>query len=159
MNPSPALSRPHMGRRSLRRSNVYRQPQPARKVYTRLPEILSHLCAFTFQPQARLAKEVGVSRSTISRLINGKIRPSPTLVKKIQQVLDRKLGRPIPTREWLSPDTTWPTAAVCKVLGCPGCLPEQAYCADGSLKPAFRHIAPGTWTVEDIVQAGREEAA
>jgi len=159
MNPSPALSRPHMGRRSLRRSNVYRQPQSARKVYTRLPEILAHLSAFTFQPQARLAKEVGVAPSTISRLINGKVSPSPQLVQRVQQVLDTQIGRPIPTREWLSLDTTWPTPYICKVVGCPGCLPEQAYYSDDSLKPAFWHIAPGTWTVEDIANAGSREAA
>ena len=119
-------------------------------IHTRLPEILEHLPYYSFQGQARLAKDAGTSRSTINRLIHNQCVPSFALVYAIQNALKKRLGRSILIEEWISLDNTWPTPSICTLVGCAGCLPESAYNADGTLKPAFEHIAPGTWTVDDV---------
>lgn len=129
-------------------------PGPGRKIFTRLPAILEHIPYYSFQGQARLAADANTSRSTINRLIRDQCVPSFALVYAIQRALEVRLGRKLPIEEWLSLDNTWPTPSVCELVGCPPCLPEQAYFGDGSLKPAFKHIAPGTWTVDDLVQEG-----
>lgn len=126
-----------------------------RAIYTRLPEILAHIPIYSFQGQARLAADVGTSRSTINRLIHNQCVPSFALVFAIQRALEKRLGHRIAVEEWLSLEDTWPTASVCALVGCAGCLPEQAYNADGTLKPAFKDIAPGTWTVADLRREGK----
>lgn len=123
-------------------------------IFTRLPAILDHIPYYSFQGQARLASDVGTSRSTINRLIHNKCVPSFALVFGIQKALAMRLGRCIAIEEWLSLDNSWPTASICALLNMPPCLPEQAYTADGSLKPAFKDIKPGTWTVDDLQQEG-----
>jgi hypothetical protein len=118
-----------------------------RKIYTRLPEVLIHINYFSFQGQARLAYEAGYARSTIHRLIHGKCQPSFALVHAIQQVLDRRLGKPLATEEWLSLDGRFPTASICRLVGCRGCLPDQAYNEDDTMKPEYQHVTPGQWSL------------
>lgn len=121
-----------------------------RTIFTRLPAILDHIPYYSFQGQARLAADAGTSRSTIHRLTHNKCVPSFALVFAIQKALEMRLGRRIAIEEWLSLDNSWPTASICELVGLPPCLPDQAYNADGSLKPAFKDIAPGTWTIDDL---------
>jgi hypothetical protein len=128
--------------------------QADRKLFTRLPAILEHIPYYSFQGQARLAADAGTSRSTIHRLVHHKCIPSFALVFSIQRALEGRLGRKILIEEWLSLDNTWPTASPCELLGCPGCLPEQAYNPNGSLKSAFENMRPGTWTVDDLQKEG-----
>lgn len=115
-------------------------------VRSRLGAVLAHTRRYAFQGQARLAKEAGVSRSAVSRLARGEVRPSFALVWKVTGALETALDRPLDPREWLSFDDRYPTASVCALCGCPGCLPDEAYDADGQIKPAWKHVLPGTWT-------------
>lgn len=114
--------------------------EPARKVYTRLPDVFSHIPAYYFGGQARLAKDAGYSRSTINNLIHGKVKPSYDLVTAIQTALDKQLGYHLPIEEWLSANNTWPSHSLCSLLGCSGCIPDIAYHADGSLKSTWQQF-------------------
>ena len=73
----------------------------------------------------------GVSRSTISRLLRGRINPSFRLAQAVTAALEKHLRRPLDLRELLSPDGTYPTASGCALAGCRGCMPEEAYDAEG----------------------------
>src|SRR5688500_18926549 len=68
-------------------------------VYNRLGVALAHSTRYAFSPQVRLAADVGVSRSTISRLLGGKTRPSLRLAQAVARALTRDLGRPLPVEE------------------------------------------------------------
>lgn len=126
-----------------------------RHIYTRIPAILAHISMYSFQGQARLAADAGTSRSTINRLVHDQCVPSFALVYAIQKALEIRLGRKLPIEEWLSLDDEWPTTSICELVGCPACLPDAAYNADGSLKPSFEHIAPGRWTIDDLRKEGK----
>lgn len=117
-----------------------------RKGYNRLYVVLAHTSRYAFEPQARLAKDVGVSRSTISRLMSGHSQPSFALVERITRALEKALGRPLDPRELFSPDGTYPTPSGCSLCGCGGCMPEDAYDRWGRLRPAFQNQKPGDWT-------------
>jgi len=117
------------------------------KGHNRLHVVLAHTSRYAFEPQARLAKDVGVSRSTISRLMNEQTRPSYDLVQRVTAVLETALGRPLNPREVFSPDGTYPTASGCRLCGCAGCMPEEAYDRWGRLRPEFKQQQPGDWTL------------
>ena len=118
-----------------------------RRHENRLGVVLAHTSRYAFEPQARLAKDVGVSRSTISRLMSGQSRPSFELVQRITAALERALKRSLDPRELFSPDGTYPTRSGCALCGCRGCLPEEAYDRWGRLRPAFQNQKPGDWTL------------
>lgn len=109
--------------------------------------MLAHTTRYAFEPQARLAKDVGVSRSTISRIMSGKSRPSFDLVQRITGALEQALGRTLDPRELFSPDGTYPTRSGCLLCGCNGCLPETAFDRWGRRRPAFQSMQPGDWTL------------
>ena len=129
------------------------QTDPPAVVQNRLPAIMAHTFWYAFEPQARLAKDAGVSRSTVSRLITGKINPSFRLVQAITTALTQRLNdtmdvpmtAPLDPREVFSTDGCYPTPSVCQLAGCPGCLPEEAYDRHGNRKPAYRDMNPGDW--------------
>ena len=119
----------------------------ARPVYNRLATVMTHTTRYSFQGQARLAFDVGCSRSTISRLVGGHTHPSFALVEAVTAALEKSLGKPLDPRELFSPDGTYPTASGCALCGCAGCFPEDAYDGRGNLKPAFRNLRPGDWSL------------
>lgn len=101
-------------------------PQPNGQVYNRLPEVMVHVNWYLFSPQARLARDVGVSRSTLSRLLSGRSAPSFSLAWRIAKSLEKRLGpkltgRTLDPGELFSLDGTYPTASPCALVGCPGC--------------------------------------
>jgi len=120
--------------------------ESSRKSSNRLHVVLAHTSRYAFEPQARLARDVGVSRSTISRLMNGQSRPSFDLVRRITAALEKALDRPLDPRELFSPDGTYPTSSGCLLCGCHGCMPDEAYDRWGRIKPAFQNQKPGDWT-------------
>lgn len=115
--------------------------------HNRVGIALRHGWRYAFESQARLARDVGVSRSTISRLIAGKTAPSLKLAQTVAAALSVDLGVPLPLDELFSPDGSYPTPSGCAAFGCPGCFPEEAYDRKGNLLPAFRDQKPGDWTM------------
>lgn len=115
--------------------------------YNRLEILLAHAPRYAFETQARIAKDSGVSPSTISRLIRGKTRPTFDLAYRIIVALEEALGRSLDPREVFSPDGTYPTRSGCELCGCSGCMPDKAFTTDGSLKPEYRTMRPSDWTL------------
>ena len=128
------------------RKGQEQEQESGRKGYNRLHVMLAHTSRYAFEPQARLARDVGVSRSTISRLMSGQTRPSFDLVQRITKALEKALALPLDPRELFAPDGTYPTASGCSLCGCKGCMPEEAYDRWGRIKPAFQNQKPGDWT-------------
>ncbi len=116
-------------------------------VYNRIRTLMIHAPRYSFQGQARLAADAGVSRSTISRLLSGRINPSFRLAQAVTVSLEKHLKRPLDPREVLSPDGTYPTASGCEIAGCRGCMPEEACDSHGTLKPEYRDLRPGDWSL------------
>lgn len=125
----------------------------------RVKILMAHALKYGFQGQARLATDAGVSRSTISRLISGRINPSFRLAQAVTSALEMRLKRPLSVRELLSPDGTYPTASGCELAGCRGCMPEEAYDVQGDLRPEFRAMRPGDWTLSPAAQGKSEPQA
>jgi transcriptional regulator with XRE-family HTH domain len=125
----------------------------------RIAVLLAHTVRYAFEPQARLARDVGVSRSTVSRLMRGRSRPSWDLMRRVTAALDAALddrppGAPLTTREVFSPDGTYPTPSGCALCGCPGCLPEAAFDRDGRRRPEYRAMRPGDWSMTPAPTVG-----
>lgn len=115
--PPPSISTPSMNTPP---------PRPDGQVHNRLPEVMVHVNWYLFSPQARLARDVGVSRSTLSRLLSGRSAPSFSLAWRIAKSLEKRLGpklagRALDPGELFSLDGTYPTASACALVGCPGC--------------------------------------
>ena len=128
-----------------------------RRVYTRIAEVMVHISYFSFQGQARLAKEAGVSKSTVSRLIRGKTLPSYSLVYSVTRALEARLGKTLDPRELVGFDDTWPTLSVCELTGCSGCLPDNAYDETGRLKPEYKDIRSGEWSIKGALHRVNRE--
>ncbi len=123
---------------------IQQKPQP---IQNRVKVLLVHIPKFSIQGQARLATEVGVSRSTISRLVHGRINPSYRLARGVTDVLERMLGKPLDMREVFSTDGTYLTPSGCALCRCHGCLPDVAWDEDGCLKPGWEDARPGDWSL------------
>ena len=118
---------------------------PPSHPHNRLLAVLRHTRRYAFRGQARLATDAGVTRATISRLLSGKRLPSFDLVLTVVSLLERGIGRPLPIGELFSFDGAFPTPSVCDLVGCGGCLPEEVYTADETLRPEYRHLHRGEW--------------
>jgi DNA-binding XRE family transcriptional regulator len=132
-------------------------------LHNRVAAVMTHTVRYAFEGQARLARDCGVSRSTILRLVSGQCRPSFTLALAITLTLEKQLGRRLDPRELFSFDGKYPTPSVCVLCHCRGCLPDEAYAEDGTLKPTFRSARSGEWesvlleNSGDSHRAGKEE--
>lgn len=122
---------------------IQNKPQP---IQNRVQVLLVHIPKFSIQGQARLAADVGVSRSTISRLVHGRINPSYRLARGVTDALERMLGKPLDMREVFSTDGTYLTPSGCALCQCGGCLPDRAYDIEGNLRPEWQGQRPGDWS-------------
>ena len=130
---------------------VQKEPIPPSKelisVSNRLDLILPHVPYYSFYGVARLAEDVGVARSTISRLLRRQHLPSYQMAASITKAVSMRFGEQIDMRELFTPDDTYPTPSTCRLMGCPGCLPATAWCErTNRLKPTWRKARPGRWT-------------
>lgn len=126
-------------------------PPVARKisaspVHNRIRALLAHTTRYAFKGESRLAKDSGVSRSALNRVVSGQSSPSFALVSAITRILERSLGCRIDPHDVVSLDGTYPTPLVCGVMGCHGCLPDFAYDAGQNIKPEWQGVAPGQWS-------------
>jgi len=128
-------------------SSIYHTPVHQKPVHNRIQAVMSHITRYAFKGGTRLAADAGVSKSAVCRLLNGQSSPSYTLLHLILRALERHLGKSLDPRELISLDGTYPTASVCQLAGCSGCLPAEAYDAEGNLKAEFKHFKPGHWSL------------
>lgn len=117
-----------------------------RLMHNRVAAVMLHVPWYTISGQARLARDAGVSKSAISRLLSGQSAPGYLLANAVTAALERRMGRSLHPRDLFSPDGTYPTASVCDLCGCRGCVPGQAYDeSSDTLRPQFRHLRAGEW--------------
>jgi transcriptional regulator with XRE-family HTH domain len=70
----------------------------------RLPHHLAEIEDYWFHgPQARFARDAGVSEATFSRILRGVTNPRYADICKIVALLEKKLGRKIDPREVYDP--------------------------------------------------------
>jgi DNA-binding phage protein len=112
----------------------------------RVAAIMAHIGRYSFRGTSRLAADAGVSKSTISHLVHGKTNPLYSTIRRVVNCLELHLGRPLPFREVVSSDGSYPTKHVCDLVGCPGCVPDVVYDAEGVVRAGFRQVQPGSWT-------------
>lgn len=123
-------------------------PRPAQEpaITNRVRAFLIHIPWYTIEGQCRLARDCGVSCSTISRLVRNQSAPSYRLARAVADSLSRRLGVPLDMREIFSTDGTYLTSCVCDLTpACNGCFPPEAYDCQDNLKPEFRGYKPGDW--------------
>ena len=113
----------------------------------RIKAVMAHINRYTIQGQARLAADAGISRSAVSRCLRGESNPSFSLVMAMTTALEAQVGRRIDPRELLTFDGRYPTPSVCDLVGCRGCLPDEVYADDDTVKPEYRHVKPGAWNL------------
>ena len=124
-------------------------------VQNRVEVLLVHIPKLSIRGQARLAAEVGVSRSTISRLVNNHINPSYRLARGVTTALERLLGYPLDMRDVFSTDGTYLNSSGCGLCRCiGGCMPDRAYDPEGNLRLEWQGQRPGDWSMTRPTEAG-----
>ena len=126
------------------------------QVHNRILALMAHTNRYAFKGESRLAHDAGVSKSAVCRLLNGQSSPSFALVSSITKALEPHLqrgleGRRLDPHELISLDGTYPTASACQLAGCKGCLPAEAYDEHNRLKPEFRDMKPGQWSLSPSI--------
>jgi len=111
----------------------------------RISDVMAHTTRYAFQGVPRLARDAGIHRTTLSRVIYGKSNPFSQTVGRIASALERELKRPIDPRELFAVDGEFPTRYTCDLVGCRGCLPEAATDEFGNRKFAYQGVMPGRW--------------
>jgi hypothetical protein len=135
-----------------------RNSPPKYPVASRLLAILDHIPAYAFDGPSRLARDAGVGRSSVWRLIHADLHQSSyRILWAVTAVLEKHLGQQIDPRDVISLDGSFPTRTVCELTGCRGCLPSHFFAESGELLPEFRHVAPGTWS-ERVAYLPRRKA-
>ena len=123
------------------------KPPDSSPVSNRLRAILSHVPFYSIEGPARLAYDAGVSRSTISRLLSGKLNPSFRLVQSVVDAVSQRIGTPLDAREMFTSTGEYPTRSACVLMGCRGCLPPDAWDnRTDRLKPTWKDATPGQWS-------------
>ena len=116
-------------------------------IQNRLRAVLLHVPWYSIEGQARLAADTGVARSTVSRLMSGKFRPSYRLVEKVTEAISKRLGYLVDARELFTTDGTYPTDSACELTRCSGCLPFWAWDERRDvLRPEWKDAHPGDWS-------------
>jgi transcriptional regulator with XRE-family HTH domain len=119
-------------------------------IHNRIAEVMAHTTRYAFKCEARLAMDAGISKSALNRLVNGLSSPSFVSACKIARALEKELKRPLEPRELISFDGTYPTPSVCELVGCKGCMPDQAYDESERVRPQYREIKPGDWSTMQV---------
>lgn len=127
------------------------------EIRNRIASVMEHVPRYGFKGAARLALDAGVSRSALSRVLREHAEPSYALLARVASAIERQIGRPLDLRELAAEDGEYPTASVCALLGCPGCLPRAAYTEEDELREEYRGVLPGQWS--SAPYQGRKEAA
>lgn len=114
-------------------------------IINRFADVLDHTDKFAFSGRSRIAREVGVCRSTITRVLNHQVNPSFALVARITAAIEKEMGFRIDPRDLIAEEGQFLTRSVCDLMACPGCLPENALDEFGATTPGFKDIYVGRW--------------
>ena len=126
--------------------NALKQATEAGRLHNRIAAIMLHIRRYDSQSIARLAEDSGVSRSEVSRLLRGEVNPSYVIVERIHLCLEKHTGRRLNLREIVSGTGEYPTAYVCDLMKCKGCLPAYAFNEVGDRLPAYHDWKGGRWS-------------
>jgi transcriptional regulator with XRE-family HTH domain len=124
-------------------------------LHNRIAAVMLHATRYAFRSRSRLARDCGLSKSAVSRLLRGDSSPSYVVVARVADALERALGVPIDPRELVSETGEYPTTFVCSLVGCRGCLPDQVFHPEGEKRKEFQMVQAGFWT-GDIAEAAGE---
>ncbi len=105
--------------------------------HNRVVELMAHTTRYAFKSETRLAHDAGVSKSAVSRLVQGHTSPSFALVTALTRALEKALGVPLDPREVVSTDGTYPTSSVCDLVGCRRCALYEAHAQREPVVPVF----------------------
>ena len=78
--------------------------------------------------------------------------PTYRVLVRVARALERALGRRLDLLELVSIDGSYPTPSVCRLVGCPGCLPDAVFEDDGRLREEYRNVEPGEWEMPPPVE-------
>jgi transcriptional regulator with XRE-family HTH domain len=106
---------------------------------------MAHTKRYAFKGVPRLAKDAGIHRTTLSRVMHGKINPSMRVVSRIATALEKEVGKKIDPREIYAENGDFPTRYTCDLVGCRGCFPDAATDEFGDIKSAYRDVRLGQW--------------
>ena len=124
------------------------------RLHNRVQTVMVHVSRYSFQGRARLASDAGVSRSTISRMINGQTSPSHALVQAVTEALSVHLKKPLVPRDLFSHDGFYHERSGCRLSGCTGCLPEMAFDGHGRRRAEWLNARPGDWSLSQNPEEG-----
>ncbi len=105
--------------------------------HNRVAQMMAHTTRYAFKSETRLARDAGVSKSAVSRLVQGHTSPSFALVTAITRALEKALGVPLDPREVVSTDGTYPTPSVCDLVGCRRCALHEVHPQSEIVAPRF----------------------
>jgi transcriptional regulator with XRE-family HTH domain len=87
-------------------------PPHPRRNHNRIAEILTHLTKSSVEEEIRLAREAGISRANLSRIMRGHHAPTFAVMLAITEALERRAGHPIDPRDILNLDGLYPTPSI-----------------------------------------------
>src|SRR5690349_10912317 len=87
-----------------------------RNYHIRLLEVMSHTSRYAFEGKARLARDTGLGRMTIIRLLSGRHEPSYFVVQAVVAALEKALGKHLDIRELITYSGEFKRSA-CEVCG------------------------------------------
>lgn len=108
-----------------------------------------HLPRYSCLGTSRLAKDTGLAKSTISKLLHGRSTPLYTTASRVLDCLERALDRTLDHREVFSEDGSYPTPHICALVGCRGCLPDAGF--------TLGSVTAGRWTGDNFEFPGEPE--
>lgn len=117
-------------------------------VVCRVSSAAIHLGRYSFRGLSVLARDAGLSASTISRLVNGNANPSYRLVIQLTEAIERQVGHHIDPRDIVAINGRFLTPYICDVMHCRGCLPECARDEFGERAEKYKDIHSGQWVME-----------
>jgi len=114
------------------------------KFYTRIAEAMMHTSRYSVEGKAKLARDCGVSKTTIQDLIAGTHNTTYTVLNAVLEALGREVGRTLDVRELVSFDGKF-ERPICAVVGCRNCLPLESTLESGRIAPDYVGIKAGQW--------------
>lgn len=143
-----------------RSANAANENKP--RHHNRIRAIMIHVARYWSMGASILARDVGVSKSTISHLLRGKSNPLYSTASQVVKCLERELSFPLNPDEVFSKDGSYPTPYVCMLVRCKGCYADAFLGSSRLFKPGIKRIERGHCTgdnfeLEDLSELERQD--